>query len=313
MQIDLDDWLCTIDEHYLHEFISGGGAAIKFVVSTSSETKERLHAGLRRIANARNFVFVAVDSAHTRTHLVDQLFFDIARQIEWEQLARQFLQALFERHGFAIPEDLSCRAVAMHNGRDELLLRSEVNGWLEKAIYRDYIMTQEFRLAMISMCRGVLDPDAAPLLVSSVREWLTGDLRLVTALRPALIFQRINRKNARHLLYSLPHWLRVCGRQGLVACLDTSRYTVSRRTKDDTNYYSPSAVIDGHEVLRQFVDGTDELEGCLIAVSTVTEFLTDFRRGMNCYDALRLRIADEVHDRARPNPFASLIQLASDG
>ena len=71
------------------------------------------------------------------------------------------------------------------------------------------------------------------------------------------------------------------------------------------------ATLDAYEVLRQFIDGTDEMESCFIAVVASREFLTDERRGLNRYDALKLRIWDEVRDRHRQNPFASLIRVSS--
>jgi len=234
----------------------------------------------------------------TRSHMVDQIFFELARQVDWTEITRAFLCRLLSHHGYKIPadRDLSCRNLARLNGREEFLLRNEVHSWLEKAIYRDYAMTQEYRLAMIRLCMGELDSGATPLLTTSVREWLRGELRLISALKQALIFQKITRKNARHMIGSLTHWLRSCGKDGLVVVMDISRYTVSKprgANADERLYYSISAVLDGHEVLRQFIDGTDELEGCLIVVLAAREFLTDYRRGINCYDALRLRIADE--------------------
>jgi len=54
------------------------------------------------------------------------------------------------------------------------------------------------------------------------------------------------------------------------------------------------------------------MECCLIVVGTATEFLTDTRRGLDCYDALRLRISDDVRDRLRQNPLSSLIRLSAD-
>lgn len=312
MQLPLREWLATIDQEYLGRFIAGGGAAVKFAVPHDDATRDALRIGLRRLAIDQGFAFAYVDGATTRVHMVDQIFFSVAKQVEWESLARAFLSGLLTQNGYSLPDadgDLSCRSIAASNGREELLLRSEIFRWLERAVYRDYAMTQEFRLAMISLCKGIIDPSAAPILVASVRQWLTGELRLISALKSALIFQRITRKNARHLLSSLPHWLRACGKRGLFLVVDTSRYTIATRTKDDQVYYSASAVIDGHEVLRQFVDGTDETEGCFILVLAANDFLSDPRRGINCYDALRLRISDEVRDESRPNPFASLVQL----
>jgi hypothetical protein len=37
----------------------------------------------------------------------------------------------------------------------------------------------------------------------------------------------------------------------------------------------------------------------------------DERRGVYSYDALRMRIWDEVRDRQRVNPFSTLIRLSS--
>lgn len=58
--------------------------------------------------------------------------------------------------------------------------------------------------------------------------------------------------------------------------------------------------------------GADELEGCLIVVLAGPEFLDDERRGLDRYDAPRLRISDEVRDRHRQNPLASLVRLSAD-
>ncbi|MBA2558846.1 MAG: hypothetical protein H0V07_02990 [Propionibacteriales bacterium] len=37
--------------------------------------------------------------------------------------------------------------------------------------------------------------------------------------------------------------------------------------------------------------------------------MSDEGRGLPSYTALQLRVADEVRDRRRPNPFASLVRL----
>ena len=169
---------------------------------------------------------------------------------------------------------------------------------------------------MVRLCSAQLDPgDANSFLSKAIKEWLRGELRQVSALRDALIFQKISRHNARHMLFSLAHWLKVNGGNGLVLNLDISRYKVSVRPKDPDNsfYYSVPATLDAYEVLRQFIDGTDELESCFIAVVASQEFLDDERRGLNRYDALKLRISDEVHDKHRQNPFAPLIRILSVG
>ena len=114
------------------------------------------------------------------------------------------------------------------------------------------------------------------------------------------------------MLFSLSHWLHITGKAGLVMALDISRFLEARRPNDpDGLYYSTPAVLDGYEVLRQFIDGTDELQFCLIVVMAPPSFLTEERRGLKAYSALWLRIWDEVRDRQRPNPLSSLIRLST--
>ena len=144
--------------------------------------------------------------------------------------------------------------------------------------------------------------------------WLTGDLRRISALRSSLIFARITRANAHHLLVGLPRLLVRTGHPGLVVDLDISRLAVERRPPaelQDGHYYTKAAVLDAYEVLRQLVDATDELTSTLVVVSAGPEFVADEVRGLVAYTAPQMRLADEVRDRHRVNPFASLVRLES--
>ena len=67
--------------------------------------------------------------------------------------------------------------------------------------------------------------------------------------------------------------------------------------------------IDGYEVLRQLVDNTDEMANLVVAVVASPAFLTDPARGLDAYQALKLRIFDEVRDARRDNPLSALIRL----
>jgi hypothetical protein len=311
------EWLDTIRKEYLQDFIRRGGAAVKFVVPMEEIGHDQLRDELRRAAEEEGFLFAFVDAASTKIHMIDKLFHEVARQVDWDGLAYSFVTRIFKENKYELPsarDEFNLQQIALLNGREEMFLRRELHTWLEEAIYRDFEMSQEFRIAMIRLCMAQLDPGgASPFLSNAIKEWLRGELRLISTLKEALIFQKVARHNARHMLFSLAHWLKVNGRNGLVLNLDISRYTVSARPKDpdDSFYYSTPATLDAYEVLRQFIDGTDELECCFIAVVASREFLTDEKRGLNRYDALKLRIWDEVRDKHRQNPFASLIRVSS--
>ncbi len=317
MDISPQDWLEIIRREYLQDFIRRGGAAVKFVVPTQEIGHHQLRDQLGKIAKEEGFLFASVDAQSTKIHMVDKLFHEIARQVDWDELAYSFVTKTLKENGYELPsrrDEFNLQQIALLNTREEMFLRHELRTWLEKAIYRDFEMSQEFRIAMIRLCIAQLDPGgASPFLSNAIKEWLRGELRLISTLKEALIFQKVARHNARHMLFSLAHWLKVNGRNGLVLNLDISRYTVSARPKDthDSFYYSAPATLDAYEVLRQFIDGTDEIECCFIAVVASREFLTDEKRGLNRYDALKLRISDDVRDRNRQNPFASLIRISS--
>jgi hypothetical protein len=149
---------------------------------------------------------------------------------------------------------------------------------------------------------------------AAVLDWLRGELRQISALKTALIFRRISRHNGRSLLFSLAHWLTTNGRAGLILELDIRRLALSRRPAPDErvgHYYSKAAVLDAYEVLRQLVDNIDELSHCCVVIVAAPEFLTDPARGLDAYQALKLRIYDEVRDRQRDNPYSALIRLGA--
>jgi hypothetical protein len=318
MAIGAEYWLDIIRREYLQEFVSHVGAAVKFLVPgddlDGDQLKLTIHRNLLETSAADNFLFLSVDSKSTKIHLIDKLFNEVARQVDWENLAYLFLQKLLTAEGYKVPSsrsDFDLRRIAELNEIAEKLVRLEIRKLLTKSLFRDFEMSQEFRLAMMRLCLAELDPEDDKYLVESIKEWLRGELRLISTLKPAGIFQKVARHNARHMLFSLAHWIRLNGINGMILCLDISRYLMTARNRlEDGLYYSAPATLDAYELLRQFIDGTDELEGCFVVIIASHEFLTDERRGLNRYDALKLRIWDEVHDKNRENPLSSLIRVS---
>ena len=172
---------------------------------------------------------------------------------------------------------------------------------------RDYGMVQEFRTAMLRLCQAQLrSGQVVDAEHTAVLDWLRGDLRQISVLKSALIFRRIGRHNARQLLFSLAHWLAVNDRAGLVLVVNIRRLGFARRPSPEERqgyYYTKAALLDAYEVLRQLVDNTDEMANCIAVVVAAPEFLSDLPRGLDAYQALKLRIYDEVRDLNRDNPL----------
>jgi hypothetical protein len=313
-----EEWVTVVEREYLGDFVRQGGAAVKFAVATTDVGRLDLQRRLMLAGNADDYQVVALNAVDVRLHMIDRLFHAVARQVDWDSLVRTFLERLLRARGLRLPpagEPVSIARLATLNAEHEELLRTNLRRALANELFEDFTMTREFRLALIALCAAQLDPTDNPALEAAIKQWLRGELRLASEVKRALIFQKITRANARHMLFSLAHWLTLAGKSGLVLVLDTARYAEAVRPsqRGEGNYYSTSATIDLFEVLRQLIDATDEVHSLFVAVLVAPSFLQpqlqDDRRGIRSYQALYFRIWDEVYDRNRENPLASLVRI----
>ncbi len=318
--IPVDDWLRRIDGEYLSTFIRDGGASIKFAV-TSDDSIRKLHDAVERLCRARDCVFVALDAAKLRAHMPQDLFFGLARQVEWRRLARRLILRLAAERGYRIdgidPRDDGnvFEAVgALNNGLESIFVLNEIRTPVQEKVSRNRKMVRDFRAAMTHLClnenvRGEGGYAARPVL-----DWLTGENTRVGNVRPFGIYTGINRTTARYMIESGLHWIRQAGCSGTVVLLDNRRVTVARNPKDGLRYYTRAMAMDHYELLREFIDGVDRLAGTLMIVATGEGFLDDGpgsgSRGFGIYEALKTRVMDDVRDRNLVNPVASLVRLS---
>lgn len=312
-----EQWLGYLRSEYLESFIREGGASIKFCVPLCDGERAALSEGVRQQAQAMGYLLAEVDAALTRVQLADQIFFRLAAQVDWESLGRSVLVDLCKRNNFEPPAfstEPFYQTVAERNGMDadaalKLLRRS-----LSEEVFDCAEIAKDFRIAMFWICHAQLT--AAPDLIQAVRaltDWLTGRNRNVSAVKDYGIFNRITRNNARHFIESLFKWVRIAGYPGTVVMMDIARLAIGKNPRDELNHYSTAALLDAYEVLREFIDATDRLSGCVMIVVPHVSFLDEdaFGRGIGRYEALKFRIYDEVHDQRRVNPMGSLVRLSS--
>lgn len=315
--IPAEAFVSFLDGEYLRGYVDGGGAAVKFVVPDDERCAQIFFDAFAVAAGAAGYTSVKIDAAETRVHLLEQVFFEVARHVEWDQLAAVATRKAASAAGYPPPSggELTLERLASHHRVDPRELKRDLDRQLQRQVQQDYAMVAEFRTAMLRLCQAqlrsgqVVDAEHAAVL-----DWLRGDLRQMSVLKSALIFRKIGRHNARHLLFSLAHWLAVNDRAGLAVVLDARRLGFARRPAPEErhgHYYTKAALLDAYEVLRQLVDNTDEMANCIVAVVASPAFLSDSSRGLDAYQALKLRIFDEVRDANRDNPLSSLIRLGA--
>ncbi len=311
--LTVPDYAAFLAEHYLADYLPAGGAAVKLAVAGSPETAGRLERALGAAADAAGCVFVSVSATDVRVHQVEQLLFAVSRQVDWDALAASVVRTAYEAVAFPAPGALTVAEVAREHDVDARELYRSVRRQLEHMLLGDDALARELRRAMLRLAQvqlGGVDVDRAEH--EAVLGWLRGDKVALAALRPALIYARIGRHNARSVLASLARLLLSAGHGGLVLHLDCARLAVAHRPPVEQRagvYYAKAAVLDAFEMLRQLIDATDELRGVLAVAVVPPELVTDEARGLPAYTALQLRVADEVRDRRRANPFAALVRL----
>jgi len=194
MDVQPSVWLDVIRQEYLNDFVRAGGAAVKVAVAENDAARHGLRDDLRRLGEAAGYQVAVVDAAQTKVQMIDRVFHAVAGQMPWEQTARAFLARTIADSGYQLPTDrtnLTLAALAEVNDVPERRLHTSITDILWRELFKDYAMSQEFRLAMVRLCRAQLSPDDEPAVTESVMAWLRGELRRISEVKRALIFQRI--------------------------------------------------------------------------------------------------------------------------
>lgn len=307
------EWTAFLAQEYLAAYLPAGGAAVKVAVVGSDDTGSRFARALGAASDAAGCVFVSVSAAETRLSQVDALFFAVAREVDWDALAAALVRRAYDAIAFPALGGLTVAEVAAEHDVDARELYRSVRRQLEQTLLGDAALSRDLRRAVLRLAVGRLGGgDLQADEHQAVLAWLRGEPTPLARLRPLLISARIGRSNARAMLTSLARLVLAAGWSGLVLHLDAVRLAESRRPPVEQRagvYYSKAAVLDAFEVLRQLIDATDELRGVLVVAVLPPELVTDEGRGLPAYTALQLRVADEVRDRRRTNPFAALVRL----
>ena len=312
------EWLNYLQQEYLASFIREGGAAVKFAVGDEQQRAD-LRQGLTRVAQEADCLMLAADAVEHRFHMPQDIFFALARQVDWRLAARRFIVELARREGSTTDgvdpaQEGVFGAIASRSGEDEGFLFTSLKPRFQREVFFDMNMCKDFRVAMSHLCLCERSAEQ-PYPGQPIIDWLTGVNTRMSNVKPFSIYNPITRTTARHLLRSALYWFHAVGYPGTVLLLDNSRVTERRRRGDGSRHYTRAMTIDHYELLREFIDSTDRLTATLLVTCTEAAFLDQEAdrqsRGVGIYPALQTRIIDDVRDRTMQNPAATLCRLTA--
>lgn len=309
------DWLRFIEQEYLAGYIRDGGSVVKFAVPAEDRLRTGLFSGLDSIGQRGGYLVVGISAADTRVHMIDEIFFRVAQQVPWHILSRKVIALLAAESGYSWVENAGgplYLRLAGENGVDPQMLLLDLKKAISNKVFKQPELSRDFRVAMTHLCIAELSGgQEGATTIEVLTDWLTGRNKAVSAVKPYQIFRKVNRATARFYFESMAHWVRLAGYPGLVILIDAQRVMLAQNPHDQSVFYSKAAVLDAYEVLREFIDGADRLEGCFLAVIPDVAFLEDHARGIASYAALKYRVFDEIRDRSLVNPMASLARISA--
>lgn len=294
-------------DHYLDDYIACGGSKVKFL--TGKPGSGKTHALLLMLEEARRLGYVTFFTSARRVRLnkFDSIYQAVLDAVDVENLVAAYCDHVIGSLGYqpgqlAPEQDFFSWAQAQGRAADSL--RREIQEKLDE-LYQDRKINHSFAMAFTQLCAHRLGSRRlADGQKEILQEWLKGRSLPARALKPLKIFTRIDKYNARHMMASFLHLLRLCGRRGLCAAVDDLS-ALLERGPEGRMLYGRSARNEVYESLRQLVDDFAGFEGAFFVFAGRTELIHDEKGGFKSYEALWMRIQNEVAG-SRPNKFADL-------
>jgi hypothetical protein len=310
--LPIERWLQVIEPEYFADYLPAGGAAVKFVIADDAAII-RLGDAAQALASRHGMLPVPISAGEVRLHMLQDVFFAVARALPWDDLLQRYIEDLFSRNGYPWPHPgaaLTMPELAQEFGIAATLLGRNRDQWLSRDLWDDAHLAQDFRAAMLRLCLARLEPEA-DTLESPVLQWLWGEKIGLPLLRQYDIAARISRTNARAMLISLCHFVRKAGGSGLLLTLDLRPALRVAAAGEAAVRYSHAAVMDLYEVLREIIDDIEHLPGLfLLCLADQTLLAGDRRRTLDTYKALEMRIWPDVRPGDRQNPLAPLVTVS---
>ena len=163
---------------------------------------------------------IRIDAAETKVHMPQDIFFWIAKQIDWRLLARRLILRLAQGKGYGVdtitPNEVKnvFEAIGEVNNNGSQFVLGELRPEIEGRVSKEYRMAKDFRVAMTQLClceniRPNQEYGGQPLI-----DWLTGTNTRVSSVKSFFINTGINRTTARHFIESALFWFRHVGYAG---------------------------------------------------------------------------------------------------
>lgn len=94
-----DEYAQLLADEYLTGYLPAGGGSVKLVVAGDADVAGRFAQSLQAAAHTASCRPVSVSAESTKVHMIDHVFFAVARQVDWDQVAATIVKGAYDTIG----------------------------------------------------------------------------------------------------------------------------------------------------------------------------------------------------------------------
>jgi len=313
ISVGTEPLLRFLRDQYLTTYIPAGGSKIKFLSGLSGCGKTHMARCLELEAQETGFLTVFFSAREVAMNDFRDVYRQALDQCDLEAVLHGCAEKIIRNMGVdpaSLRDNQTLMDYLSERGEGDILARNEIRTSLRKFFTRNPLLDREFG-ACCSLLVGdmlghpVLEPANRALILG----WLQGDssikARQIRALGMTPV--GVTRYNARHLLRSLAEVIHLAGYQGLMVTVDDLEALMNRSGENGLKY-TKGKRDDAYESIRQLIDEIDSMRYILFVFCMDRELMDNENAGMKTYQALWLRVQNEVAGH-RFNCFADILNL----
>ncbi len=305
-------WLDFFNEYHLYNFIYQGGSKVKVVVGSEGSGKTHLLRCIEQDARDQGYatVFFSLRDYQFKLNDLPTLYKTIVSHIDQEELIRGLCRKTASVLGYdRIKYDGSERLLPqmVEDGMMQVTAEKEIRNTTSQ-VFKDADFGSSFSAFAYTVVKERMIRGQNGTLSTALR-WLSGEKLERHERQSTYLFEKLQKSNARYWLNSLIRLLKLAGWNGLVVLIDDVDVITSRSPETAHYYYTPNAIKDVCEIIRQLIDDTELLNSFVLILSGRYPMLEDEKRGFKSYEALWMRLQSGLVSVNRFNPFADIVNM----
>lgn len=286
--VGLEQYIETIDDEYLKDYIKEGGNSFKLVVGTYGGGKTHFLYTMQGRAWDSNYItsYIELSPHSTPFHKLEQVYKSIVASIMYPQDSEALLQetdkgieALLKNWYYEKRNELSNN----FSGDD---LKFELSDYVSNiGPYESKSFQNAIKSAFLALNND--DDESFEIIV----QWLNGENPPKIMLKEFKIFEKIDKSTAFKMMRCLIKWVWEINYSGLIILMDEAEQSTSMSTKQK------NAMLQN---LRELIDACSRgtLHGTMVFYAVPDESFLEGRT--NVYEALNQRLATVFENELNP-------------